>query len=290
MFNSIVLPLDGSSLSERAVPLGALIARRSGAQLELVRVHVHDDQDDNLATITPYRYEGIERASWEHESALKAEEQRYLAQQGERVNRETGGAPELLVIDGPVSRTLTEHIRQRNADLVVMSTRARSDGDRTRVGRVANHLLHRLKVPLLLLHTDSSRHASAPSTFKHVMIVLDGSEAAEQIIDPAFDLAHTTRARVTIFSATTRVPAPITPSYLNAVADNIRARGLETSAVLREAKTIAQGVVEYAQTNGVDLIAIAGQTRSGIARVLRGSVADEVLRQTNTALLVLKTD
>jgi len=74
-----------------------MIARRAGAQLELVRVHVHDSQDDDLATLTPFRYEGIEREARRRERAAKEEEWLYLGEQALRGAVEFGALPEQIV-------------------------------------------------------------------------------------------------------------------------------------------------------------------------------------------------
>jgi nucleotide-binding universal stress UspA family protein len=48
----------------------------------------------------------------------------------------------------------------------------------------------------------------------------------------------------------------------------------------------AEGILRYASDNGFDLVAMATRSRGGLERLLLGSVADQVLRKAETALLL----
>src|SRR5512138_2571716 len=71
MYRSILVPLDGSPLSEYALPMACDIARRSGALLRLVHVHV-------LYTPAPIYVEGMPVIDEQMHSLGKAHERAYL--------------------------------------------------------------------------------------------------------------------------------------------------------------------------------------------------------------------
>ena len=290
MLRSIVVPLDGTPFSEQAIPLGAVLARRASAALEFVHVHVHDGYDDELATLTPYRYEGIERTAQRRELLEKDAEWTYLNTRALQVEQQFGAAAEQLVIDGGVSDALIEHLRKRDADLIVMSTHARAGLDRVRLGSIADDLLHRLNTPLLLLRGQPQVELPRELSFGHVLIPLDGSWLAEDIVNPALALAELSAAHITIFTAKVPGQGHAHPKYLSAVADEVRRQGFGVEFVVFQCNSVVEGIAEYAEQHGVDLIAMATHGRSGVARLLVGSVADEVLHRTRVPLLVVRPE
>ena len=76
-------------------------------------------------------------------------------------------------------------------------------------------------------------------------------------------------------------------AYLEAVARSLRGKGLHVRSVTMRG-TPSETIVQYAQENGIDLCAIATHRRSGIGRLVFGSVADFVLRELGIPVLVVK--
>jgi nucleotide-binding universal stress UspA family protein len=78
MYHSILVPLDGSSLSEYALPAASDIARRSGAALRLVHVHMHVTPDPIYVEGLPVIDERMQSLDTDHERV-------YLERIGERI-------------------------------------------------------------------------------------------------------------------------------------------------------------------------------------------------------------
>ncbi len=76
-------------------------------------------------------------------------------------------------------------------------------------------------------------------------------------------------------------------TYLEGIADTLRARGIHVETVTVHGKP-GEAIVRYAKLHGVKLIALATHGRSGISRVYFGSVADYVLKETTVPLLVIR--
>jgi nucleotide-binding universal stress UspA family protein len=66
-------------------------------------------------------------------------------------------------------------------------------------------------------------------------------------------------------------------SYLNKVADGLRAKGFNVSTMVKTG-TVAEEIVKAAREVKANLIAMSSNTRSGIIRWAIGSVADQVVR------------
>jgi len=76
-------------------------------------------------------------------------------------------------------------------------------------------------------------------------------------------------------------------AYLDSVAQSLRETGLEVESVILQGIP-SEVIVRYAQGNGIDLIAMATHRRSGVGRLVFGSVADFVLRELGMPMLVVK--
>src|SRR5205823_5964004 len=113
------------------------------------------------------------------------------------------------VLEGPVTEAIEEHARATGTDLIVMTTHGRGALSRFWLGSVADDLVRRLSVPVLLLRPSEKGPAPAALPgFRHVLIPLDGTALAEQALEPALQLAGPTSAQFTLL----RVVAPIVPT------------------------------------------------------------------------------
>ena len=141
MYRSILVPLDGSSPSEQSLPYAAALARRSGAPLQLVYVHTP------LILGEGVMYLGMPDIQlWE-------EEKNYLLKVVDRLKKASLEKVTADLLEGPVAETLQEHALGKGCDLVVMTTHGRGPVSRFWLGSVADQLVHRLPIPLLLIHT-----------------------------------------------------------------------------------------------------------------------------------------
>lgn len=134
-----------------------------------------------------------------------------------------------------------------------------------------------------------------------VLVPLDGSMLAESALPVAADLAKAAGARVILLRAAAAhtypghdpIEAQVTvvreaETYLADVTARVRALGVEDvrcSAWYGEAAT---AIVEAAAFNHADLIVMTTHGRSGLGRLVMGSVAESVLRGTTTPILVLR--
>src|SRR5262245_49967885 len=100
MYASILVPLDGSSFGEHALPLAINIARRSDSVLHLAHVHVADAQRSNDATLD-----------------AQQRERAYLASVAERLATKWRGRIETTLLAGPIAETIATYTESRHIDL-----------------------------------------------------------------------------------------------------------------------------------------------------------------------------
>ncbi|MDP9204330.1 MAG: universal stress protein [Gemmatimonadota bacterium] len=79
-------------------------------------------------------------------------------------------------------------------------------------------------------------------------------------------------------------------SYLFRIAGKLRRNGVTVTTDIVIAENIASAIGDFASRENADVIAIATHSRGGLARMLRGSVADEIMHSGRMSMLVFKPD
>ncbi len=141
MYSKILVPLDGSELSEAVLPHVRTIAKSMGAEVLLVRVPV----------VLPYDYNIIDpELIASLEANAKTEIQAYLEKQVAALQAD-GIKVSMRIGEGLVADTLLELVESEHCDLIAMSTHGRSGFARLLMGSVADKVVHGAKAPVLLV-------------------------------------------------------------------------------------------------------------------------------------------
>ena len=140
---------------------------------------------------------------------------------------------------------------------------------------------------------------------RHILLVTDFSEEAARAYAPVGAFARTLGSKITLLHVVqvlARVPygamaygaIPITTTeedLKSARAGIERQRALletdlDVATDVVAAENVARGIVVYSREHGADLIALSTHGRSGLRRVLLGSVAEEILRRSHVPVLL----
>jgi nucleotide-binding universal stress UspA family protein len=242
----------------------------------------------------------------DRDAECKRQEQQYLDTTAERV---TAVAPvpvtaEVLsgsnVLPETVAESVLEWARVSKTDLIVMATHGRAPLSRFALGSVADKLIHRANVPILLVRPNASAPEVLPEpTLDNILIPLDGSPLAEQALGPALDLACLMQSRCTLLQVVEThsahekgangLPAKAEAEiYLRRIAARLREQGPQVRTRLVAARHVAEAILEEAEMLGSNLIALATHGRGGINRLLLGSVADKLVRLAMCPVLVYR--
>jgi nucleotide-binding universal stress UspA family protein len=307
MIRSILVPLDNSRFGEHALPLAMRLARQAQATLQLAHVHEVPADDYTIGSI-------VGRL----EAEIKADDRAYLDKLISRMTPHSPVKPVAVFLDGDTSEAIKNHVHQAGVDLVVMTTHGRGALGRFWFGSIADELVRSLHVPLLLVRPrDEAVDFTAVPTLKNVLIPLDGSPLAEQVIEPAIAVGSLHDAEYTLV----RVVKPVVRfdylpdattltdgtrqlldelgeqqkkqcdearTYLEKVAEPLRGRSLRVQTRVLVEEEAATGIVKEARASNADLIAVATHGRSGLSRLLLGSVADKLLRGSGLPVLVCR--
>ena len=181
MLERILVPLDRSALAEQAIGQAMLIARGAGASIDLVLVH------------TPFPFAGFSGKRWD-ETEWKVEHD-YL----EAVARDVQSCSSRPVTHAVMRGAATEKICERatDADLIVMTSHGRTGLSRAWLGSVADGVVHRTPVPVLILRAErpTQPRGAGRHGFERILVPIDGSELSGEALGPAIELA---KARLAI--------------------------------------------------------------------------------------------
>jgi nucleotide-binding universal stress UspA family protein len=301
MYRSVLVPLDGSPFSEQALPLARTIARASGAALHLAQVYVPGVKQPIASQ--PSSDAGLEA---EH----RRREQAYLDAIATRLGIEAEIKVVPVLLDGPIADTLGVYVSTNDIDLVVMTTHGRGGINRLWLGSIADTLARRITVPLLLIRpSETPPELTAHCSLHRFLVPLDGSTLAEEILEPILELARLMAAECMLFHAVEPLFLPRYASidydanlemkaneslrrdaeqYLGMIAQRIQAAGVavHTKVVLEPQPVV--GIIRAAGEADIDVIAMATQGRSGLTRLLLGSVTDKVVRASEIPVLVYR--
>jgi len=281
---SILVPLDGSQLSERSLPYATALGRALQRKLVLMTAAYISD----IPGHGPWSDEMVDRP---HETCMT-----YLTGVRERI-----GVPdtELVVKVGYPHETILETARELDASLIVASTHGRSGLSRWMYGSTAGHLLHASHFPLFAV----GKGVADAETFapKHLLVPLEGSTLSEAALPHALELAGAFGAKVTLVRvapfSVEAFPMTVPQTYWPTLDDELVASA--TAYLERVRSTIkepvdvkvlqgarADALLGFAETSGVDLVVMTTHGRAGVQRAVLGSTADRMLDGRAPVLLV----
>lgn len=286
MFSTILIPLDGSELAASALEPASEVARLAGARVHLVRV-----PDLPVHAILNQLPGDIARET----AAARAEAESCLDEAAARLRAE-GLTVTTSLQQGPPAHGIAQAVEETGAGLVVLTSHGRGAIARAWLGSTADRLIRGLDVPMLLLR---KREWQKP---RRILVGLDGSERAEEILAPALELARLWESGLLLVHV---VPAPspkstgeagtwlqrqslIAHRYIHAMAVKYRAQGVDVHSQVPVRWDPAQVLQELAETDDVDMLALSTRGLGGADRLLLGSVADKVIRASGLPTLILR--
>lgn len=201
-----------------------------------------------------------------------------------------------------VQERIVEFAGENDVDLIVIGTHGRTGVERLLIGSVAESVVRTAPCPALTVRADAD--ARPADAIRRILVPVDFSEEAHAAVRHAKELAMTYGARIDLLHVVEEVIYPSTygiePVELptgevienveNALAKMAREDiGIEHAVVEARMGYAPTEILTYARDNASDLIVIATHGRTGIDRLLMGSVAERVVRQASGPVFVVKS-
>jgi nucleotide-binding universal stress UspA family protein len=292
MYETILVPTDGSDHSVRAAEHGYYLAGLFDATVHVLNV-VDVQRAGGVFDAGGVDQEFLERLQAEGQDA--AERIEAVGDDREQDTMRTA------VVRGKPSETILDYVGDHGVDVIAMGTHGRTGLDRYVAGSVTERVVRLSPVPVLTARaTDRSRIAG---DYDDVLVPTDGSETAATAVDHGLAVARPAGARVHavnvvdvsgLVASPADTPPPEVLDQLGSegaeVTDRIagRARQMELDAVTAVREGVpASGLLEYAEEHDVDLITMGTAGRTGLSRHLVGSTTERLIRHAEMPVLAV---
>jgi len=255
---TIIVPLDGSEFAARALPVARAVANRINADMIVMSTYWEGGVDGLAAYL-----EGVAKA-------------------------QSGIAAEVLLVDEhPAASAIASVSRSHPESIVCMTSHGRSGARWAVLGSVTEDVVRAAQAPVLLV----GRHCAAdwPSHIEHLVVCVDGSDAAEPDVPAVSDWAKALGLAVRVVLVTHPLDVE-SATHPNKVVESITARfvsqGVAATAVMLRGSYVAGTIADFAKTLPATLVATDTSSRHGVARVALGSVAMGVVSLAPCPVLV----
>jgi nucleotide-binding universal stress UspA family protein len=281
MFDSILVPTDGSPGSERAFEAAVTLAGNHGATVHVLAVvNEHGPTDD----------------SWDYDGDSPAEA--FMESQTDRIDT-SGLTITPVVREGTIHQEILDYADEAGIDLIAMGTHGRTGVRRFLLGSVTEKVVRLADVPVLSVKADAE---PGSISFDDILLPTDGSSGAEAAIDPAGTLASKTDATVHVVSVVDTRSLGIDVGS-TVIVDKLEAVATEAVGTASDRLSeLGVGTVETAVAHGVpyralldaiedtdaDLVVIGTHGRTGIDRYLLGSVAEKLVRTSPVPVMTVR--
>ena len=280
----ILIPLDGTELSGWVLARAKHLIEQPGVSVTLLTVvPAEEERASDVSFRLDPRHDGIR-------SELAAIRDRLL-------ERAIPADAEIRFGD-PATEILRE-IGLGHPGLVAMSTHGRSGLNRMMFGSVALRVLQASPVPLFLFRplqrpdeSLSPAETSEPARFRKILVPLDGSEAAEEILPAVGEFARTFGSKLLLFRA---IPGgsgedehrTVADGYLRNWKYTLSAEGLIPDVEIRTGPAASEALAMI-RDRRIDAVAMTTHGHTGLSRAIHGSVAERIIADGGVPVLTLR--
>ena len=294
-FKKILVPVDFSDCSNKALEYAILFGEKYGAVLTLFHVVALFQEDV-----------GETERMQELEEIVKRQEEKIRKQMSGSKEKVTArGVSVNTVIQRGINPadTILEFLDEQDFDLVIMGTHGRTGLKHVLQGSVAEKVVRLSPVPVLTIHREVQKY-----DFDDIVVPIDFSAHSLKAVEYATDLAQTFNSRLYFLHV---IEQEIHPSFYAAgvtsifeidhdlkerVVQNMQEfvedfldESMTTEYVVREGKAHRE-IVEFAKEKGMDLIVIATHGLSGLEYLLLGSTTEKVVRWATCPVFTVKSE
>ena len=301
MFKHILIPIDSQPLSQHAAKVGLEFAQRLQAQVTLLHViqmpPVYPPQSEHAAleTIRDHGKKLLE--PWSEIAAKKGIQLKTKMVQDDAHS---------------VAASIVKAADHLECDLILMGTQGREGFDRLLVGSVAERVARLANQPVMLMRSSLSSQAStlnSDHSFESILLPVDGSTTSQAALWTADELARQLGASLHFLHVVPDLPPPMNDgsfgtndrsepwiealehqgqAIIKHAKESTTLERVETSTIPASGARTAKQILKFASEHHSSLIVIGTHGRSGLDRLLLGSVAEGVMHHADVPVLLVR--
>lgn len=270
--HSLLFATDGSEFSAGAQRLAIALAKRCGARLTAMTI-ILSPQD-----LVGFGTHGLREQ-------MEGEAQALLASVVAAAETEGVTCLTQLVYGDQPHQEIINTALELEPDLIVLGRRGKRGLARLMVGHATAHVAGLAPCPVLMV-------PRAAVMWSHrILLATDGSVQGQAATRVALNLARDCQLPVTLVSVTSRGHSIERKAEAQAALDQalgaMKAVGIDSEALLVAEGRPDQVVIETANNRQADLIVVGSHGRSGLSRLLLGSVSERIMGQAPCPVLIV---
>lgn len=280
-YRKILVAVDGSDSSKNAFRQACRIARDDKSWITVVTtIPLYHDQFDVLST-----REKVERA-------LKEDGEKTLAEIKRLADEEDAFIKPRLE-EGNAFDTIMDIAEDGNFDLIVMGRHGKTRLEKALVENVTARVIGHSQRDVLVVPNNTSL------TWDNIFLATDGSKYSKAAAEKAIDLAKSYKGQLRIISVVdvteefqTQAPGAVealikeAKRFVEDVRKKAEAEGISTEIFVREGETF-RVITDLSREYGSGIIVMGSHGRTGLKRLLMGSVTEKVIGYAQCPVLVV---
>jgi len=287
MFKRILVPLDGSALSERVLPIVGQLAGSFGSSIDLVYV-IPTPADEIPEEITAQAAKDGDDYLKEMADSLSAD-----------VDQSKIGYS--VQVGHPATKIIEQSESQKDT-LILMSTHGYTGLQRLLLGSVAGKVAQAAPTPVLLIPAEAKSPEGNLVEFKRVIVPLDGSKVAECVLPYVVSLCKALDMELIVLRSyhpnfpgssvrmhdVSQIVHDSAENYVKEKVKQLKSEGLKKVSHKVVRGLAAQQINDFALETPNSLTAMCTHGRHGIGRWMLGSVTNNVIHSSERPVLVIR--
>ncbi len=300
-FQSVLVPLDGSALSEQALPFAMAIAGQGGSVILLQAIPDAEPLRKPFGAVTMSAEEVLQMLTNLAEADLDRAEAHWA-----------DVAPEVTItkkaVSGDAATVILDTAAEQNIDLIALASTGRGALGRLTLGSVADRVLRTADRPVLVVRGYDAPSSHQLPQLNRIVVPLDGSDRSMLAIPAAATVAKQMQAPVELLMAVD-LPQVVSPAmaygpafspefyseleeqttrnadaYLTEAVAEFGKHGVEAKTHIMLGSAVA-AILDFAKHG--DLIVMTSRGQGGFKRWILGSVAEKLVRDAPAPVLLV---
>ncbi|WP_420386756.1 universal stress protein [Roseivirga sp.] len=271
--SKILVPVDFSTSSDRAIQVALLLAGKSNAELTILHINGLPAGGDAMFFVNAEMLDKIEQEAREDFNELL-----------DRIPSLKKHPHEFIQKTGQPVDQIREYIHSAQPDLVLMGSKGKSKASGILFGSVASGLINHSDKPLLLIP-----ESAAAVTLRHMLLATDFDNDSHLVsIKFLSGLAQAFNARIDILHVVKdEGPADVSfsPEIVMNWADAMK--GIKHEYHFINHDNVQKGITHFAYENKVDLLVVLGRSYPFVERLFHRSLSRKLMYHSGLPLLIL---